>query len=63
MIDHEKFHATTNYTLGAAGVSSPWWLDFLKESEFWMHYLTVAGGFVLLAIQIYRTISKNKKED
>ncbi len=54
----DKSHAALNYTLGAVGVSSPWWLDFLKASEFWMHYLTVAGGFILIAIQLWRTFYK-----
>lgn len=58
----EKSHAAVNYTLGTAGVTSPWWLEFLKLSEFWMQYLTVAGGFILIIIQLYRTL-KNKKED
>lgn len=59
---NEKSHAALNYSLGTAGITSPWWLEILKLSEFWMQYLTVAGGFILIIIQLYRTL-KNKKEE
>ncbi len=58
----EKSHAALNYAIGTAGVTSPWWLEFLKISEFWMQYLTVVGGFVLIIVQLYRTMKKKKGE-
>ena len=54
----EKSHAALNYAIGVTGITSPFWMDAINIAEYWLHFLTVLCGFLLVAYQLINTYNK-----